>query len=105
MHGHALPAVWMGFPRAVQPVAISPKQLKKPVITVQFSWLAGATGQYGTNVSGQRGKQAINKLWYFTAELMPTIGYCTGERGIAVDLGFTRSVGKLKFLLGSNAVY
>ncbi len=73
--------------RDPQLAAISAKAIKEARYHLRFSrgWLERLGN--GTDVSGQKMQQAINKLWRFTAELFDAdeIDIALSEEGIAVD--------------------
>ncbi|EPD6492786.1 1,2-phenylacetyl-CoA epoxidase subunit PaaC [Escherichia coli] len=90
--------------RDPQLAAISAKAIKEARYHLRFSrgWLERLGN--GTDVSGQKMQQAINKLWRFTAELFDAdeIDIALSEEGIAVDPRTLRAAWEAEVFAGSN---
>ena len=87
-----------------QLAAISAKAIKEARYHLRFSrgWLERLGN--GTDVSGQKMQQAINKLWRFTAELFDAdeIDIALSEEGIAVDPRTLRAAWEAEVFAGIN---
>ena len=90
--------------RDPQLAAISAKAIKEARYHLRFSrgWLERLGN--GTDVSGQKMQQAINKLWRFTAELFDAdeIDIALSEEGIAVDPRTLRAAWEAEVFAGIN---
>lgn len=90
--------------REPQLAAISAKAIKEARYHLRFSrgWLERLGN--GTDVSGQKMQQAINKLWRFTAELFDAdeIDIALSEEGIAVDPRTLRAAWEAEVFAGIN---
>ncbi|EFQ2087453.1 phenylacetate-CoA oxygenase subunit PaaC [Escherichia coli] len=90
--------------RDPQLAAISAKAIKEARYHLRFSrgWLERLGN--GTDVSGQKMQQAIDKLWRFTAELFDAdeIDIALSEEGIAVDPRTLRAAWEAEVFAGIN---
>lgn len=90
--------------RDPQLAAISAKAIKEARYHLRFSrgWLERLGN--GTDVSGQKMQQAIDKLWRFTAELFDAdeIDIALSEEGVAVDPRTLRAAWEAEVFAGIN---